>query len=96
MSMQEMRVVEFPFRGWKFIKKFDDPPLSMISVAVQELAAPVVLALEFGVPEPIRVIPTLAGGTRFEAHVHIPAGTLMISPSTAVWIGPLMTAFTSE
>ena len=46
-------------------------------------------------PAPMIEMP-IPGGTVIPVfHVHVPAGMLMISPFAAVWIGPLMTAFTS-
>jgi hypothetical protein len=95
ISIHETRVVEFPASGWRYINGFVDPEFTMISVAVQELAAPVAVPPEAGVPEPISVRPIFAGGTRFDVQVQVPDGTVIISPSTALWVGPLMTAFTS-
>jgi hypothetical protein len=41
------------------------------------------------------VIPMPLGTVIPEVQVHDPAGMMIVSPSTAVCIGPLMTAFTS-
>jgi hypothetical protein len=94
--MQEMRIVEPPYFGLKLIRKVVEPALSMISVAVQELDAPVLLASDCGVPEPMRVNPTPLLGTKLELHVQVPEGILIVSPLTTLCVGPLMTAFTSE
>jgi|SRR6516162_4460739 hypothetical protein len=47
------------------------------------------------VPAPMIVIPIPAGTLMPEAQVHEPAGILITSPSTAVCVGPFITAFTS-
>jgi hypothetical protein len=94
--MQETRTVELPYCGVKDIRNMEAPALSMISVAVHELDAPLVLEPDWGVPAPIRVNPTPPGADRFEVHVQLPAGMLIVSPLTTVCVGPLMTAFTSE
>ncbi len=72
------------------------PVLTEIFVAVQEAAAPKVNGEVFGVPVPMIVIPTPAGTVRPVAQVQLPAGMVMVSPLTATWLGPLMTAFTSD
>jgi hypothetical protein len=69
--------------------------LSVMTVAVQEEDAPVVLALLLGVPLPMMVIPTPLGTVMPDVHVQEPDGIWITSPLTAVCVGPLMTAFTS-
>jgi hypothetical protein len=96
MSIHDTRIREFPNAGNKLIMEVAEPALSIISVAVQEVEAPVVLGPELGVPEPISVKPTLLGAVRIEVHVHVPEGMLIVSPFTTVCVGPLMTALTSE
>jgi hypothetical protein len=65
-------------------------------VALHEALAPVVVGVEFGVPLPIIVIPILLGTVIPLCHVQRPAGIWMVSPFTAVWSGPLITALTSD
>jgi len=72
-----------------------DVTLSVITVTVQEALAPVVAAVEFGVPVPVIVIPMPGGTTMPLVHVQDPAGMMMVSPLTATRVGPLMTALTS-
>jgi hypothetical protein len=64
-------------------------------VSLHEELAPVVEAVELGMPAPTIEIPMPCGTVRPVVHVHDPDGMLTTSPSTAVCIGPLMTAFTS-
>lgn len=63
---------------------------------LHEALAPVVVGVEFGVPFPIMVIPTPLGTLIPEVQVQEPGGMLMVSPLTAVCVGPLMMAFTSD
>src|ERR1700690_4097000 len=99
--MQDRRVVEFPYCGEK--EKAVKLPASVIVVfAAQEADGAVVVASEFGVPFPVMVMPMFDGTTMPEDHAHVPAGMLMISPSTAVCEPPthvpplaLIQAFTS-
>lgn len=51
--------------------------------------------VELGVPLPRMAIPTPLGAVMPVVQVHDPAGILIVSPFTAVCVGPLMTAFTS-
>src|SRR6266568_5603029 len=46
-------------------------------------------------PAPMMLIPMPEGTTMPVVQVQVPAGMLIVSPSTAVCVGPLMTAFTS-
>ena len=63
-------------------------------VAVQEADGPVTAGSPLGVPLPIIVIPILPIEMPL-VQVQVPDGMLMMSPSTAVCVGPLMIAFTS-
>jgi len=94
MTMQESRVVEFPNVG--VARKAVTPLAKVMLVCVQAELAPVLLAPDWGVPLPIIVMPIWLG-TIMPAldQVQAPLGMLMTSPSTAVCVGPLMTAFTS-
>jgi hypothetical protein len=69
--------------------------LKVISVAVQEEDAPETEGATLGVPVPRMVMPIPAGMTIPALQVHIPAGIWMISPSTAVCMGPFTSVFTS-
>lgn len=66
----------------------------VIAVAVHEESEPNVDGLDDGVPLPLIVIPTLLIVTP-EDHVQEPEGIWITSPSTAVCVGPLITAFTA-
>jgi hypothetical protein len=92
-TMQDRREVELPYRG--IMTNAVKPPerVSVVPLAHED-EAPVVLGVEFGVPLPAIVMPILEGTTMPEAQVQFPAGILTVSPSTAVCVGPLMTAFT--
>jgi hypothetical protein len=57
--------------------------------------APKVLGLLFGVPLPMIEIPIPARTVTPVVQVQDPAGMMIVSPSTATWVGPLMTLFTS-
>jgi len=91
--MQEIRVVEFPKLGRAVNTVI---PETVIDVAPQDALGPNVEAVAFGVPVPVIVIPMLLGMVMpgLVDQVHDPAGITMISPSTAVCVGPLMTALT--
>jgi len=78
--MEERRESEFPYCGLKV----NSDPLEMLSVIVV-----------FDDPAPMIEMPIFNGTLTPVVQVHDPAGTLIVSPSTAVWTGPLMTAFTS-
>ena len=93
ISMQDILEVLFP--TWGLIVKALTPPFIVMFVAVQEAEAVKVAAVELGVPEPMIVIPMLLGTTIPLAQVQDPDGILMMSPSTAVCVGPLMIALTS-
>ena len=95
--MQEIRVVAAPKTGVKEnIGAFAvGVAVYVISVALQEELAPLVDGLESGAPLPIIVIPILLGTAIPVAHVQRPGGSWMVSPLTAVWSGPLITALTS-
>jgi hypothetical protein len=67
-----------------------------MTVLEQDELAPVVAGVLFGEPLPIIVIPMPPGTVIPPVHVQVPAGMFMVSPSTAVCVGPLMTAFTSD
>jgi hypothetical protein len=71
-------------------------PVIVMAVALHEELAPVVLAVEFGVPLPMMVIPIPLGTVIPDVHVQDPAGMLIVSPLTALCVGPLMTAFTAD
>ena len=62
---------------------------------VFEVPAPNVAAPVLGVPVPVMSIPPPLI-VMPEVQVQLPAGMIIVSPFTAVWVGPLMTAFTSE
>ncbi len=66
----------------------------LLTKCVFEVPAPNVLGVVFGDPLPMSVIPTVI--VTPEVQVQVPAGIWMTSPATAVCVGPLMTAFTSE
>lgn len=80
MTMQERRLVEFPYEG--VIRNAVVPLLTTIVVPLQDEDAPVVLAPELGVPEPAMVIPMLLTVTP-EVQVQLPEGMLTVSPSAA-------------
>ena len=67
-----------------------------MTVAEQDELAPIVAGVLFGEPLPIIVMPMPPGTLIPPVHVQVPAGMFMVSPSTAVCVGPLMTAFTSD
>ena len=71
------------------------PPEIAIVVLLHDADAPVVPLVELGVPFPINVIATPEGTVMPLVQVQVPEGTLIVSPLTAVCVGPLMTAFTS-
>jgi hypothetical protein len=91
--MHEMRVSEAVAPG-RAANMLLTPLARVIAVAVQDAEAPLVLGVPLGVPLPIIVMPSPTGMVIPEVHVHEPAGMLITSPSTAVCVGPLMTAFT--
>jgi hypothetical protein len=92
--MQDNRVVELPYCGLN--ENIEPLDISAVrTVFVHEELAPLVDGLEFGVPLPEIVMPILLGTTIPEVQVQEPDGILMVSPSTAICIGPLITAFTS-
>jgi hypothetical protein len=93
MSMHEILDVEFPYLGC--IVNPLIPPETVMVVPLQEELAPVVEAVELGVPAPTIEIPMLLGTVIPVVQLHDPEGILIVSPSTAVCVGPLMTAFTS-
>jgi len=96
ISIQETRDVELPYSG-DILIKLPDESSSVITVPIaQEELAPVVVAVELGVPLPMIVIPILLGTVIPVVQVHEPLGILMVSPLIAVCVGPLITAFTSE
>jgi hypothetical protein len=90
--MHDSRDVELPYVG--YIRK-PFAPVKVIVVALHDADAPVVAAALFGVPLPLIVMPMLGGTVMPVVHVHDPEGIWIVSPSTAVCIGPLMIAFTS-
>ena len=92
--MQEMRVSDELAVGCSRNMLPPDVRLSVIAVAAQDEDAPMVLAALPGVPLPMMLMPMPLGTVTPLVQVHAPAGTLIVSPSTAVWVGPLMTAFT--
>src|SRR5579859_3881441 len=63
---------------------------------VLTVPAPNVLVPVFGVPEPMMEIPIPLGTVIPLVHAHEPAGIWIVSPSTALCMGPLMTAFTFD
>jgi hypothetical protein len=65
--------------------------LSMSTVLV--IPAPKVPGPVFGVPIPVSVIPTEIDNPLVQ--VQVPAGMMIVSPATAVCVGPVMTALTS-
>ena len=67
------------------------PPVRMVLT----VPAPELLGLLFGVPLPMIDIPIPLGTVTPPVQVQDPAGILMVSPSTALCVGPLITAFTS-
>jgi len=71
------------------------PPEIVMVVPLHEELAPVVEAAELGVPAPTIEIPMLLGTVIPVVQVHDPAGILIVSPSTAVCVGPLITALTA-
>src|ERR1700733_5806688 len=93
MTIQERRLVELPKAG--AIRKAIMPLVTVIVVSLaQDEEAPTVVGSELGVPFPVMVIPMPLGTLMPEAQVQFPEGMLMVSPSLAVCVGPLMTAFT--
>jgi hypothetical protein len=91
--MQEMRDVEELKVGRSRKRLLFE--LSVITVAVHDVEAPVVLGVLFGVPIPRMEMPIPLGTVIPEVHTHVPAGMVITSPSTAVCLGPLMIALTS-
>jgi hypothetical protein len=71
------------------------PPEIVMVVPLHEELAPVVEGVEFGVPAPTIEIPMLPGTVIPVVQVHDPEGILIMSPSTAVCVGPLMIALTA-
>lgn len=71
------------------------PERVMFVPVAQDALAPVVPAVEFGVPLPMMLIPIPDGTVIPEVQEQVPDGILIVSPLTALWVGPLMTAFTS-
>lgn len=81
----------------RLVKAKRMPGLLILSIIVVfEVPAPVVPPPVFGVPVPVMSIP-LPLIVIPEVHVQgEPVGGMtIVSPFTAVWVGPLMTAFTS-
>ena len=68
------------------------PPM-LSTITVLRVPDPKVLGPVFGVPLPVSVIPTEMESPLVQ--VQVPAGMIIVSPATAVCVGPLMTAFTS-
>jgi hypothetical protein len=90
--MQEMRDVEFPNCG-AILKP--TTLAKVMLVPLHEALGPNVAAVELGVPVPVIVMPIPDGTVMPLAHVvgeH--GGMMMMSPSTAVCVGPLITALT--
>src|SRR3984957_20983345 len=56
---------------------------------------PLHVGFVFGEPEPITLMPMPFGIATPTFQVQEPAGILIVSPSTALCVGPLITAFTS-
>lgn len=71
---------------------FPDPALSIITLL--RVPDPKVLDPVFGVPLPVSVIPTDMESPL--VHVQVPDGITIVSPASAVCVGPLITALTSE
>jgi hypothetical protein len=69
--------------------------LNVIDVEVQDADAPLVAGVTLGVPVPFIVMPIPLGIVIPPLQVHAPDGITIVSPSTAVWIGPLTILFTS-
>src|ERR1700733_6769170 len=57
---------------------------------------PLHVGFVFGEPEPITLMPMPFGIATPTFQVQEPAGILIVSPSTALCVGPLITAFTSD
>jgi hypothetical protein len=87
--------VEFPYLG---LIVRSDPLLnwSVITVAVQDESGRYVDVLLDGLPLPMMEIPIPLRTVIPLVQVQDPAGIIMMSPSTAVCVRPLMTAFTSD
>jgi hypothetical protein len=92
ICIHESREREFPYVG-ENRKGFT--LFTVIVVALHDAEAPVVEAVLFGVPLPLIVMAMLWGTVMPLVHVQEPEGIWIVSPSTAVCVGPLMTAFTS-
>lgn len=76
--------------------KSAEAPLGIVDAMLVELVpAPLVEGPVFGVPDPMMEMPTPEIVIP-ELHEQEPAGIMIVSPLTAVCVGPLMTAFTSE
>jgi hypothetical protein len=95
MFMQEIRIVELPYRGDAEIMLWPEV-VHVIVVFEQDELAPVTLASSLGVPLPMIDIPLPERTVMPVDQLQEPAGIWMASPSTAVCVGPLMTAFTSD
>jgi hypothetical protein len=92
--MHEMWDMAFPTEG--VMENMDPEERSSVrTVLLHDEPAPVVPGSELGVPLPTIEIPMPLGTTMPEVHVQDPAGTLIVSPSTALCVGPFITAFTS-
>ena len=95
ISMQERRMVAFPYTG----EKENKAPLLMLSVicvAVQDESGRNADGLPEGVPVPMIVIPMPPGTTMPLVQMQVPDGITIVSPLTALCVEPLMTAFTSD
>ena len=90
--MHEIRDVELPYCG-DILKATAPFNVSVVPLAQEDEGAEV-LEPEFGVPLPVIVMPICDGTTIPVVQVHVPAGMLIVSPSTATCVGPLMTALT--
>jgi hypothetical protein len=93
--MHEMRDSELPEVGCSKNMLPPEVRSSVMTVAVQDEDAPVVLAPLCGVPVPLMVMPMPLGTVTPVVQVHVPEGRLIVSPLTAVCVGPLITAFTA-
>jgi hypothetical protein len=91
--MREIRT-NCPFVSPETLKSAE-APLGIVDAMIVELVpAPLVEGPVFGVPDPMIEMPTPETVIP-EFHVQFPDGIMIVSPLTAVCVGPLMTAFTS-
>jgi hypothetical protein len=94
-SIQEILIKGAPYAG----VALKNCPLPTRTVCWQVELAPGSPGVLFGVPVPVIVMASPLRTVIAEVHCELPpehAGIMIVSPFTAVCVGPLMTAFTSE